>query len=79
MMAEGMAELSRLRRQGAKHAKHAPIEREVRVSLRKLNAGGTKTLAVERRRVDAQGAELRCSKNFHLVFRRGAAAACRAV
>lgn len=123
MMRSGAAELSRLRRAGAKAAKHPPLEKEVgwlgwvrgvagwmktrdgwpaggsrqqaagrglptpsspparpptplptsrpqlHVSLAKLNAGCTKTVAVERRRVRPDGAACLSVKHVHAVIR----------
>ncbi|PRW60794.1 subfamily B member 4 [Chlorella sorokiniana] len=71
LMRSGIAELSRLRRQGLKATKHPPLEKEVYVSLPKLNAGCTKTVAVERRRVRPDGTAFTCVKNVHAVIRRG--------
>ncbi|KAL4449463.1 hypothetical protein ABPG77_007107 [Micractinium sp. CCAP 211/92] len=71
LMRSGLAELARLRRQGVKSVKHAPMEREVYISLEKLNSGCTKTVAVERRRVAPDGREFASIKNIHLVLRRG--------
>ena len=41
------------------------------MSLEKLNSGGAKTVAVERRRVRPDGAEFLSTKNIHLVVRWG--------
>ncbi|KAL4443834.1 hypothetical protein ABPG75_011571 [Micractinium tetrahymenae] len=71
LMRSGAAELARLRRQGAKSVKHASLEREVYISLEKLNSGCTKTVAVGRRRVAPDGREFASTKNIHLVLRRG--------
>ena len=47
-----------------------PVRLQVYVSLPKLNAGCTKTVAVERRRVRPDGTTFTCVKNVHAVIRR---------
>lgn len=71
LMRSGAAELSKLRRMGPKLAKHPPMEREVSVALAKLNSGCTKTVTVQRQRVDYNGQPFTYSNNFHLVIRKG--------
>lgn len=71
LMRSGAGELSKLRRMGPKLAKHAPIEKEVILSLPKLNSGCTKSVSVERRRVDYNGKPFIHTKIFHLVIRKG--------
>lgn len=70
-VANGAAELRRLRRMGPKLAKHPPIERTVEISLHKLNSGCTRAVLIERRRVDYSGKEYCSPKTFHLVIRKG--------
>jgi DnaJ-class molecular chaperone len=71
MLRAGAGELSRLRRAGPKLGKHPSLQRDVPVALAKLNAGCTKAVAVERRRVDYSGRAFVSAKTFHLVIRRG--------
>ncbi|GAB4822442.1 hypothetical protein N2152v2_009488 [Parachlorella kessleri] len=71
MMRSGAAELRRLRKMGNKLTKHKPLEKEVWVSLEKLNSGGTKRVGLERQRVDANGIVIQQSKTFYLVIRKG--------
>jgi hypothetical protein len=70
-IANGAAELRRLRRMGPKLSKHPPIERIIEISLHKLNSGCTRAVPVERRRVDYSGKEYCSPKTFHLVIRKG--------
>jgi DnaJ-class molecular chaperone len=70
-MASGAAELRKMRRLGPKLAKHSSLNRDVEVSLPKLNFGCTRAVAVERRRVDYSGKEHLSTKTFHLVIRKG--------
>lgn len=70
-IANGAAELRRLRRMGPKLSKHPPMERIIEISLHKLNSGCTRAVPVERRRVDYSGKEYCSPKMFHLVIRKG--------
>jgi curved DNA-binding protein CbpA len=70
-MASGAAELRKLRRMGPKLAKHSPKLCDVEISLPKLNFGCTRSVSVERRRVDYSGKEHLSTKIFHLVIRKG--------
>jgi DnaJ-class molecular chaperone len=79
LMRSGAAELSKLQRMGPKLAKHSPMEREVSVSLAKLNSGCTKTVSVQRQRVDYNGQPFTYSNNFHLVIRKGSSEGDRLV
>ncbi|KAH7615630.1 hypothetical protein Ndes2526B_g09623 [Nannochloris sp. 'desiccata'] len=70
-MASGASELRKMRRMGPKLAKHSSLNRDVEISLPKLNFGCTRAVAVERRRVDYSGKEHLSTKTFHLVIRKG--------
>jgi len=70
-MASGAAELRKMRRLGPKLAKHNSLNRDIEISLPKLNFGCTRAVAVERRRVDYSGKEHLSTKTFHLVIRKG--------
>mmetsp|Transcript_48816 Transcript_48816/g.93364 ORF Transcript_48816/g.93364 Transcript_48816/m.93364 type:complete len:559 (+) Transcript_48816:122-1798(+) len=69
----GLRELAMIKRQGYKRTKkHSPIEKEVKVSMRKMYSGHNKTVTIERTECDSTGGLLKKQKVFHLMIRKGA-------